>query len=89
MEWSEKTDGEAISHLCSEDLVEVKVLSSGWQLCSSHLQVEPQYLSLGLYYLCYSSRKKWLSWFHFPRHYIKLQEEWECFNESSSMLEQS
>ena len=39
----------------SEDLVKVKVLSSGWLLCFSDLQLEPQYLPLGFYYLCYST----------------------------------
>ena len=37
----------------SEDLVEVKGLSSGWLLCFSDLQLEPLYLSPGFYYLCY------------------------------------
>ena len=41
------------SPFLSEDLVEVKGLSSGWLLCFSDLQVEPQYLSLGSYYSCY------------------------------------
>ena len=38
----------------SEDLIEVKGLSSGWLPFFSDLQVEPQYLSLDFYYLCYN-----------------------------------
>ena len=33
---------------------EVEIRASGWLLCFSDLQLEPQYLSLGFYYSCYT-----------------------------------
>ena len=32
---------------------EVEIRDSNWPLCFSDLQIEPQYLSLGIYYSCY------------------------------------
>ena len=55
MVWSLRIHEDRISQLQSEDLVEVKGLFSGWLLCFYDLQAEPQFLSLGFYYLCYSS----------------------------------
>ena len=40
----------------SEDLVEVKGLSSVWLLCFSDFHLEPQYLSLVFYYSCHRAR---------------------------------
>ena len=48
--WILSIRGDRILPFESEDLVEVKGLSSGWLLCFSDLQLGPQYLSLGLYY---------------------------------------
>ena len=52
--------GDRILPFWSEDLVEVKGLSSGWLLCFSYLHVESQYLSLGFYYSCYNMNNKGL-----------------------------
>ena len=52
--WGLRIRGDRISLFCYEDLVQVKVLSKSWLLCFSDLQREPQYLSLGFYYLCYN-----------------------------------
>ena len=49
--WSLRIHGGGISPFQSEDLVEVKDLSSDWLLCFSDLQFEP-HLSLGFYYSC-------------------------------------
>ena len=39
-----------ITHFQSE----VEIRASGWLPCFSDLQLEPQHLSVGFYYLCYS-----------------------------------
>lgn len=43
--WSVRIRGDRISPLQSEDLEEVKGLSTGWLLCFSDVHVELQYLS--------------------------------------------
>ena len=48
----------------SEDLAELKGFSGGWLLCFSDIQVEPQYVSLGFYYLCYKLIPTPLKIFH-------------------------
>ena len=51
--WSLRICGDRILPLWFEDFVEVKGLSSGRLFCFYDLQLEPQYLSLSFYYLCY------------------------------------
>ena len=53
--WSLRIHGDRISPVRSEDLVEMKGLSSGWLLGFSDLQLDPQHLSLGFYYSSYIS----------------------------------
>ena len=53
----EISGGQSLQDSWRQDLThfqsEVEVGASGWLLCFADLQVEPQYLSLGFYYLCY------------------------------------
>lgn len=52
--WSLRIPGGRLLSFWSEDLVEIKGLSSGWLLCFSDLLVEPQHLSLPFYSWCCS-----------------------------------